>query len=907
MSDVDSVGVRDVVPRFTREVSYQWRTAGWGSSVDRVESAFASIEVTSIPTDDSGPDGTSSRAVAASLIASVALMPGCESFEVRYELVPQASGPSRVRMFLTAKALGPAHTAGRVASTAVSAAARLLPQGYTVAAAEAAPIEYREGACVVELRRSEQQLVPTWDFVDAEYYYLLHGDVGDGSGWSRFWQVLARESDPVAISIVFKQTRIDDLESAVLGDVATMLKLYSETRHDYDAIGRNVVYPGDANAQLALENWSARIERLTRPLIAKVAVYALPNVGARIGTALASAIAARSVASLNGAGSHPLALEVPSTVAAEHWANVSLRTLDVVPWSDYPMWDEQSAPHTLRRFTHLFGADEAAGLLVLPVPAPQGAAGFEVARSTAARRARIGKDNGSGVALGQLVDHGYAGGAVSLPLEALNRHVLVVGSPGSGKSTTLHTLLTHLWVTQRVPFLVIESVKHEYRSLLDVPGLGEDLKVFVLGRDDLSPLRLNPLAPPPGVPREVHAGALLAALKTAMPLFPPLPQLLDEAIDRTYARAGWTEESTVGDGIQPPTLRDLTHVFRQVFAAHGYTGESRNMAAAVQVRLGNLLRGSRGRFLDTLDSTDFDELMSRPVVIELDEVADAEDKAIISAFVLDRIRAAARRRGSSGGQLRHVTVLEEAHRLLREPASGGDRVQSSPQADAVRAFSDAIAELRSSGEGFILSSQTPSQLSRTAVANSGTRILHRLETAHDRAGLLDDADASQLDRQIAARLEKGEALVRAPQWDDAELVRVVPPTGVDTGREVSDDVVRDRMRQTSDETRALLPFAMCTRSVCPAGCDPATRHAGQLGARAVAGSAQAIWAEHGPNIGALPRLAAAIVTESGPDLRAAYCVAAQVQATGDALFVQRGVDVRPQVEAALKEEVARHE
>jgi hypothetical protein len=125
------------------------------------------------------------------------------------------------------------------------------------------------------------------------------------------------------------------------------------------------------------------------------------------------------------------------------------------------------------------------------------------------------------VVLGQVLHHGQAAGAATLPLVAVNRHVLVVGSPGSGKTTTVLSLLTHLWQEHYVPFLVIEPIKTEYRTLLNLPDFQNNLRIITLGREDVAPLRLNPLTPPPGVRREAHTNAVMAALKAALPLFAP--------------------------------------------------------------------------------------------------------------------------------------------------------------------------------------------------------------------------------------------------------------------------------------------------------------------------------------------------------------------------------------------------
>ena len=134
--------------------------------------------------------------------------------------------------------------------------------------------------------------------------------------------------------------------------------------------------------------------------------------------------------------------------------------------------------------------------------------------------------------------------------------------------------------------------------------------------------------------------------------------------------------------------------FQEVFDRAGYQGEARNVGRAFRVRLESLLQGSKGKLLDTMRSSDFGALLVSPTVIEMNDIQDAEEKAVLAAFVLDRVRAAAKHRGSSGGELQHVTVLEEAHRLLAKANVGGGDAASGSQAkaDSVRAFCEAIAD-----------------------------------------------------------------------------------------------------------------------------------------------------------------------------------------------------------------------
>ena len=214
----------------------------------------------------------------------------------------------------------------------------------------------------------------------------------------------------------------------------------------------------------------------------------------------------------------------------------------------------------------------------------------------------------------------------------------------------------------------------------------------------------------------------LSRLEARHAWFAPIPQILTRAIEQTYFDVGWDDDTVLENGVQPPTLRDLARTFQAVFDAVGYEGEARNIGRAFQARLSGLLSGSRGRMLDTVPSTDFAALLEAPVLIELQDIPDTDERALVAALVLGRVRAAAERRGNSGGELRHVTLLEEAHRLLSGsagPVAAAEGQAESGRSEAVRMFCEAIAELRSYGEGFVICSPSPSALAEPAISNTG--------------------------------------------------------------------------------------------------------------------------------------------------------------------------------------------
>jgi hypothetical protein len=374
-------------------------------------------------------------------------------------------------------------------------------------------------------------------------------------------------------------------------------------------------------------------------------------------------------------------------------------------------------------------------------------------------------------------------------------------------------------------------------------------------------------------------------LKAALPLDAPLPMLISEALTLCYARAGWDDDTTVADGLAPPTLRGLLRAFDEVFADAGYRGDAMNIAAAGRVRLGSLVRGSLGKVLDTARSSDLANLLSRPTVVELDELPDNDDKAVMAALLLDRVRAHARQRRTGARGLAHVTVVEEAHRLF----AGGKAAQgeTSGRDRAVEAFTEAIAELRSLGEGFVLSTQRPEELARSAVANTGTRIVHRLESAADRSAVLDDADVDDDLRAAAARLRTGEAVVRIADMDEALVVRVAaPPVG--TADRMPDETVADLMAERRREVMARRPFRLCGPIRCAAGCSSSVRSAGRRVAVSLEREARTRWTAAGWDAGL--DVAVAVAAEAEGDARLAACAAAQLDAAEAAFTGRRGTE-----------------
>lgn len=894
MNALSPLAPRDLVVAPTSGIALNWSRLGWPEPAFDARVTLGSLEVVAVGSNGvshADPSTQDPRQTALLLLGSAGFSPGCDSLELRYIHEPAPGGAPSARMFITARAGGDNDVADWAVRSALQAAAVALPSTYEVRLA-AAPREVGlQWAPYFELRRQESVTWPVWDYIPNDtFYYQIDDDPGDGSGWAVFWDVMARSPEPVDMSFVFRQSELLVEERELLGHVTSQLAMLAETHEDYDVLGYQRINHGCDNARLALESWRQRVgPLLQRPFLARVAARCSPNAVGPVLGGLATALAQRR----DGPGAHPMTIESADALG-EYIAPAAWEVADIAPWGGHALWGDQRAPTSLRRLPYLYGLNEAASLALMPVAGPTGVPGFPKARRAVTRPASTVATL-DGVTLGTHLHHGRSGAQATLPLEAINRHILITGTPGSGKTTSVQTILSQLWERWRVPFLVIECVKTEYRSLLNIGGVASDLRVISVGRDDLLPLRLNPLEPAPGVRREAHASSVLQALRMAMPLQPPLPQLLEVAIDRAYTTAGWDYDTTIEEGLAPPTLRSLLDSFDAVFTSAGYKGEAHNIGVALQVRMRSLLTGARGRVLDTVESIDFDEFLATPLVIELDELGNDEERALVAALLLGRVRASARARAGRG--LQHVVVLEEAHRVLPASVPGALDGVERTRADAIEAFCNGIAELRATGEGFVIASQSPSRLAQGSFDMTTSRIVHGLSSDQDRTAMLSDMAGDEEDAELAARLAPGEAIVRWPPLEDAQLVVVRPTAGVDTAARISNEEVRSRMAVHGKRVRSLLPFALCTREVCVSGCDPDRRTEGRR--IAAVAPIQPQRELDGPAF--LRTVVRSVRAESPTDQATAYCAVVHLKLEGTIGMPAHMTEARSQLRAVLGE------
>ena len=335
------------------------------------------------------------------------------------------------------------------------------------------------------------------------------------------------------------------------------------------------------------------------------------------------------------------------------------------------------------------------------------------------------------IPLGEVLDRNLMpAGPFALSAGSLNRHVFVCGATGAGKSQTVRRLLEAA-TAEGVPWLVVEPAKAEYRLMARrLPGT-EVIRIRP-GEPDAIAAGLNPLEPavdPAGrrFPLQTHADLVKALFVASFQAEEPFPQVLTAALGRVYTEAGWDlalgEAHPAGAGY--PTLTGLQRAAERVVAEVGYSQRvTDDVLGFIRVRLASLRQGTTGRFLEGGHPLDFAALLQSNVVLEIEDVGDDADKAFLMGTVLIRLAEHLRLTGrpdlAAGHRpahgLAHLTVVEEAHRLLRRPEAGAAS-RAGAAGHAVELFAGLLAEIRAYGEGLVIAEQIPARIAPDAIKN----------------------------------------------------------------------------------------------------------------------------------------------------------------------------------------------
>jgi hypothetical protein len=435
-------------------------------------------------------------------------------------------------------------------------------------------------------------------------------------------------------------------------------------------------------------------------------------------------------------------------------------------------------------------------------------------------------DGPATIGIGVVVERGRRTDVVyRLRTSTFTRHVFVTGVTGSGKTNTVFHLMKQAAAAD-LPFLVIEPAKTEYRALLDDPRLGPNLRVFTLGSEAVAPFRLNPFEVPEGIPVAVHIDLLRSVFSVSFGMWTPLPQVLEVCLHEVYEDRGWDVTGDFNRRLDDrsdraaafPTLSDLVAKVDEVAARLGYEERvTADIRAALTTRLNSLRTGGKGRMLDCRRSYPTAELLRHPTVLELEGMGDDDDKSFVMALLMVRLVEHLRAEGDLS-DLRHLLVIEEAHRLLANPGGGArpEEGESDVRGKAVETFTNLLSEIRAYGEGVVVVEQIPAKLAPDVVKNTNLKIAHRIVARDDRSVLAAAMAMNDRQEMSLARLGVGRAAVFA-DGEDAPLLVDIPRQKGGPGQVwPGPQRLRDQMRRVS--VAAVLPELLYPGPDCDDGC-----------------------------------------------------------------------------------------
>lgn len=483
---------------------------------------------------------------------------------------------------------------------------------------------------------------------------------------------------------------------------------------------------------------------------------------------------------------------------------------------NFNIWNSDQFSNALYRLPFIITSEEAAEFFRLPIGSDRISAGLKINESGKSSKTYTSNIiNAGDITVGRLRSSSN-GDTIGFSLKDLAKHMLVVGTPGSGKTTFSVSLLDRLWKQHKIPFLVIEPAKNEYRALVQsIP----ELQVFTPGKNFISPFVFNPFVPPKNVKLETYKSTLKTAFAAAVSMSTPLDKIFDESINNCYSDFRWLDTYTVADKGKTFNISDFIKCFQQTFDEIGYTGDAKNIGRAGVVRLNSLVN-----LFDNYFSIPIEDLLSKPTIIELAAIENSDQKALIIALVLLSILAYVNSNYIGEGGLKNVILLEEAHVLLDADTNAGQG-DANPSAIAQGLVKRMLAEIRSYGVGLIIADQSPRKVSTDVVALTDMKMIFRLVESADKQIIGDSTNMTEAQIQRMAKLKPGEAFLFFNKLEEPEEV-ITPDYRLENNISItlSDNGIKSLSTYWNDKADKLRPYPECQFiASCSKTCDYAQR------------------------------------------------------------------------------------
>lgn len=357
---------------------------------------------------------------------------------------------------------------------------------------------------------------------------------------------------------------------------------------------------------------------------------------------------------------------------------------------------------------------------------------------------------------------------VKLDMDSLCAHTFITGSTGTGKSNFIYNLLEQIYEEDK-HFLVIEPAKGEYKNVL---GGFDEVSVYGTNPMYTEILHINPFSFPKHINVLEHIDRLVEIFNACWPMYAAMPAVLKDAIERVYKDKGWVFSNPSYYSEDFPTFADLIKVLPDIMSESLYSADTKSdYSGALITRVKSLTNGINGEIFCSSMEINNEALFDKNVIVDISRVGSVETKSLIMGILIMKLQEYRMQPDKMNESLQHITVLEEAHNLLRRTSFAQAQESSNLQGKSVEMLTNAIAEMRTYGEGFIIADQAPDMLDEAVIRNTNTKIIFRLPDEHDcelvgKSIALTDVQIKEL-----AKLPAFVAVIHQNDWIEAVLCK----------------------------------------------------------------------------------------------------------------------------------------